>query len=69
MDLQNFKIVSKETVKVVIIIACVVILCANMFFMAKFNEVDRGLDAVFDISISNHQELINKLDNETNRTN
>ena len=46
-----------ESCKLVILITCVVIMCANMFFLAKFNELDRGIDVIYDDIHSNQQEI------------
>lgn len=46
-----------ESCKLVILITCVVIICANMFFLAKFNDLDRGIDVIYDDIHSNHEEV------------
>lgn len=65
--MKTFKIVGWETVKVIIIITCIVILCANMMFMAKFNDIDRGLDAVYDEQCTNHQEIKDIIQSNQNK--
>lgn len=60
--MKTIKIVSWEVTKVIIIFTCLVILCCNVILMAKFNHVDRGLDAIWDEMSTNHEEIINKLD-------
>jgi hypothetical protein len=59
--MEKFKLVTWEATKVVIIVTCIVILCANMFFLAKFNEIDRGIDVVYSDMHDQHLELLNKI--------
>lgn len=54
---NKIKIVSWEATKVVIIVCCIVIMCANMFLLANYNNTLRGIDAIYDAIHYTHDEL------------
>lgn len=54
---EKIQLIAWESVKLVILITCIVIMCANMFFLSKFNDIDRGIDAIYDVIHENHEEV------------
>lgn len=62
MNLQNLKIISNESFKLIFIIAFVISICCNIVWLSSFNNVQRGIDVIYQDLHDNHIELINKLD-------
>lgn len=56
--LENFKIVAWESVKSLILITCVVVMCANMFMVYRLADINIGQTTIYQDIHEQHQELL-----------
>ena len=57
MNLTNLKIISWESTKVVLIITCIVVLCANMFMVYRLADINIGITTIYQDIHDHHQEI------------
>ena len=62
MNLTNLKIISWESTKVVLIITCIVVMCANMFMVYRLADINIGQTTIYQDTHQFHQEILEKLE-------
>lgn len=67
MNLSNFKIVSWESTKVVLIITCIVVMCANMFMVYRLADINIGITTIYQDLQDFHKEEMELLIEENKK--